>query len=75
MSFGHEVSDTFVSLFVVADKDVVAGLGEGVPGNVEPVGAGEELVGEVVVAQEVDEPLELCWIFRANVGGLTDEML
>ena len=42
-------------LFVVPDADVVAGSGEGVPGDVEPGGAGKELVGEVVMAKEVDK--------------------
>ena len=42
-------------LFVVPDADVVAGSGEGVPGDVEPGGAGKEFVGEVVMAKEVDK--------------------
>ena len=68
------VSSIF-SLFVVAEVDVVAGRGVGVPGDVEPGGASEELVGEVVVAEEVDEALELSRIFGADVGGLTDKVL
>ena len=41
-------SGTFVSLFVVAEADVMAGWAEGIPGEVEPGGGGEELVGEGV---------------------------
>ena len=62
-------------LFVVAEADVVAGSGVGVPGDMEPGGASEELVGEVVVAEEVDEALELSRIFGADVGSLADEVL
>ena len=46
-------------LLVVADADIVARRGEGVPGDVEPVGAGEELVGEGVMTEEVNQQLEL----------------
>ena len=53
----------------------MAGRGEGVPGDVEPGGAGEELVGEGMGLEEVDETLELNWVFGADIGGLTDEML
>ena len=53
----------------------MAGLGEGVPGDVEPGGAGEELVCEGIGFEEVDETLELRWIFRADVGSLTYEVL
>ena len=53
----------------------MAGLGEGVPRDVEPAGAGQELVGEGVVAQEINEALELSRIFRADVGSLADEVL
>ena len=53
----------------------MAGLGEGAPGEMEPSGAGEELVGEGVGLEEVDETLELSRIFGADVGGLTDEVL
>ena len=53
----------------------MARLGEGVPGDVEPGGAGEELVGEGVGFEEVDEALELGGIFGADVGGLTKKVL
>ena len=45
--------------FVVPDADVVAGRGEGSPGDVEPAGAGEELVGALVRLQELHETVEL----------------
>ena len=53
----------------------MAGRGEGVPGDVKPGGAGEELVGEVVVAEEVDKALELSRIFGTDVGGLAEKVL
>ena len=59
-------------LFIVTETDEVAGLGEGSPGDVEPVGAGEELVGELTSAEEVDKALELAGVFGADVGGLTN---
>ena len=62
-------------LFVIAEADVVAGLGEGIPGDVEPGGGGQELVGEVVVAEEVDQALELSRVFGTNVGGLAEKVL
>ena len=62
-------------LFVVANSDVVAGWGEGVPGDVEPAGAGEELVGQIVSLEEGHEMLELLRIEGADVGGLADEVL
>ena len=74
--YGHgKVRQFWDILLVVAEADVVAGLGEGAPGEMEPSGAGEELVGEGVGLEEVDETLELSRIFGADVGGLTDEML
>ena len=35
------------ALMVVIDPDEMAGRGEGIPGNVEPAVAGEELIGEL----------------------------
>ena len=60
---------------IIANADVVAGSGEGIPGDVEPGGAGEELVGEGVGFEEVDETLELSGVFGADVGSLADEVL
>ena len=41
----------------------------------EPVGAGEELVGEGVVAEEVDQAIELSRVFGSDVGGTALKML
>ena len=62
-------------LFVVANPDEVSGRGEGVPGDVKPVGACQELVGVLPVLQEVHERGELRRIFRPDVSGLADEVL
>ena len=62
-------------LLVVPYSDKVAGLGEGVPRDVEPAGAGEELVGEGVMAQEVDEALKMSGVARTDISGLTEEVL
>ena len=61
--------------FVVPDAYVVAGRIEGVPGYVEPVGGGEELVGMRATSEKVDEVLELGWVLGMDVGGLADEVL
>ncbi len=62
-------------LFVVANTDVVAGWGDGTPGDVEPAGAGEELVGQIVSLEEGHEALELLRVLGADVGGLAEEVL
>ena len=62
-------------LFVIPDSDEVAGEGEGSPGDVEPAGAGEELVSQIVSLEEVHEALELAGVLGANVGSLTEEVL
>jgi hypothetical protein len=61
--------------FIIPDPDEVAGLGEGTPGDVEPAIAGEELVGEFVSLEEIDQALELSRVARADVGSLTEEVL
>ena len=53
----------------------MARLGERIPGEVEPGGAGKELVGEGVGLEEVDETLKLSWVFRTDVGSLAYEVL
>ena len=45
---------TFAALTVIIDPDDMAGRGEGVPGDVEPAVAGEELVGELPGFEEID---------------------
>ena len=44
---------------VVPDSDVVAGLGKGCPGDVEPGACGEELVGVRTLFQKVHKAVEL----------------
>ena len=61
--------------FVVPNSDVVAGGGEGRPGDVEPAGTGQQLVGIVAGAEEVHQALELLWVFGADVGSLTEQVL
>ena len=53
----------------------MAGLGEGVPGDVEPAGARQQLVGVRRGLEEIHEALELGWVFRADVGCLAAEVL
>ena len=50
-------------------------LGEGIPGEVKPGFGGEELVGEGVGLEKVDEALELSWILRTDISSLADEVL
>ena len=61
--------------FVVPNSDVVAGGGEGRPGDVEPAGAGQQLVGIVAGAEEVHQALELARVFGADVGSLAEQVL
>lgn len=48
---------------------------EGIPRDVEPAGAGEELVSQIVSFEEVYEALELLGVFGADVGSLAKEVL
>ena len=62
-------------LLVIPYSDKVAGLGEGCPRDVEPAGAGEELVGVFTTAEERDETLELLRVAGADVGGAALKVL
>ena len=53
----------------------MAGRGEGIPGDVEPAIAREQLVGVFADFQEFDELPELRWIFRTDVGSLAEKVL
>ena len=53
----------------------MAGLGERTPGDVEPAIAGEQLVGQIVSLEEIDQALELLRVARADVGSLAEEVL
>ena len=62
-------------LLIIPDVDIVSGYGEGRPRDVEPAGAGEELVGQGMGLQECDQALELGGIAGSDVGGLANEVL
>ena len=62
-------------LFIVADSDIIAGLAEGIPRDVEPAGGGEELVGMFTGLEESDEALELGGILGADIGSLSEKVL
>ena len=49
--------------------------GERRPGNMEPAGAGQELVGVFTSAEEVDQALELVRVLGSDVGGLSQQVL
>ena len=70
-----EVAFSFHGLFVIPYSDVVAGRGEGIPGDVKPAVAGKELVGMLAELEVIDEGLELCRIARADVGSLAEKVL
>ena len=53
----------------------MAGLGEGAPGDVEPGGARQQLVGVWRGLEEIHEALELRGVLRADIGSLTAEVL
>ena len=64
-----------ITLLVVPDANEVAGRMEGRPRDVEPAGAGQELVGQGVGFQERDQALELGGVLGADVGSLALEVL
>ena len=54
----------------------MAGVAEGVPREVEPAAAGgQELVGQIVSLEEIDQSLELLRVTRADVGSLAEQVL
>ncbi len=62
-------------LLVVADADVVARRLEGIPGDVQPTVAGEELVGVLADLEKFNEIPELRRVFRADVSSLAEQVL
>ena len=72
--FGDD-AEVLCILAVIAEADEVAGLGERIPGDVEPGGAGQQLVGVGAGLKECHEALELGRILRADVSCLTAEVL
>ena len=54
----------------------MAGRGEGSPRDVEPAAVGgQELVGQIVSLEEVDQAVELLRVLGANVGSLAEQVL
>ena len=53
----------------------MAGRGEGIPGDVEPGGARQQLVGIGAGLEEIHEALELRGVLRTDIGSLTAEVL
>ena len=53
----------------------MAGRSEWHPGDVEPAGAGQELVGIFTTAEERDQTVELGGVLGADVDGATNEVL
>ena len=64
-----------ILLFVITDADVVARRREGIPGDVEPAIAGEELVGVFADLQEFNEMPELRRVARSDVSCLAEKVL
>ena len=62
-------------LFIVPEADEVAGGGEGRPGDVEPAGGGQQLVGIIAGAEEVHQALELLRVLGADIGSLAEQVL
>ena len=60
---------------IVTDADVMAGLSERVPGDVQPGGGSQELVGVLPLPEELHERLELRRVLWTDVGSLADEVL
>ena len=53
----------------------MSGLGERIPGYVEPSFARHELVGVLPFLEEIHERRELRRVFGSDIGCLADEML
>ena len=49
--------------------------GEGIPRDMKPAVAGQELVGVFTSAEEVDQALELLRVLGADVGSLSQQVL
>ena len=60
---------------IIVDGDVVARHAEGLPREMEPAAAGEQLVGEGVAAQQGHQTLKLTRILGTQVGGLAQQVL
>ena len=65
----------FYLLFVIPDSDLSSGRAEWLPGYVQPAITRQHLIGMFAILEEIDQTLKLLRIFRADVGGLTCQML
>lgn len=65
----------FLLLLVVPNADIMAGRSEGNPGDVHPSRASQELVGVFMVAEEVDQALELLRVLGPDVDSLAQQVL
>ena len=68
------MTDTGVS-DIISYSNEVSGLGEGSPGDMEPTGASQQLVGIGTGLQELYQSMELLGRFRPDVGSLAQEVL
>ena len=64
-----------VLLLVIPNPDIMSWGGEGIPRDMKPAIAGQELVGVLRVLEEVDQKLELPRVLGADVGGLAQQVL
>ena len=62
-------------LLIIPYPDEVPGRAERRPRDMEPAGAGEQLVGQIVSLEEVNKALELGGVLGADVGSLAKEVL
>ena len=56
--WSFQIQNAFFKSFIIPNLDVMSWDAEGIPGDVQPAGAGEELVGEFTGFEEVDKMLE-----------------
>ena len=67
--------DASLFLFVIGNSNIMSWCCEGIPRDVEPAVAGQQLVSQIVSLEEVHEALELAGVLGADVGSLAEEML
>ena len=53
----------------------MAGLGKGIPGDMEPGLGREQLIGKLPGLEEIHQMLELSRVFGSDVGSLTYKVL
>ena len=60
---------------IVTDADVMAGLGERIPRDMQPAVARKQLVGVLPLPEELHERLELRRVLWTDISSLADEVL